>query len=489
MVNKCQINSETPETPFDPVELEQGLVRAASMLREFYEGLDSRRVSQGMPITETVHAFSGTLGEQGVGLAQALDDVRDIVLPRAMAIPHPLYMGLLNSSPLVGGIVAESIVGAMNNNAGSWEQGPPFVAAEQEVIRCFREMLKLSVESTGIVLPGGSYAALHALQLARDHQFPAWRTNGARSLSGDPRVYVSDASHFSAARAAIAVGVAAEDVVRVPTNGRGQMDASALSRILHADIQAGALPLAVVATIGTTGTGAIDPLPKLVDLCREHAIWLHVDACYGGAGALLDELAPHFEGIEMADSVAVDPHKWFFVPMVAGLLFTRHPGLELEVFDVDAPYIPAGELVDGFRRGLPTSRRSAGFAIWMALRAHGLRAVRVAVRSNVRLARRLEDRLRDEGFDVMEDGELSIACVRWEPPGMPEAELDDLQSRIAAALVRSGEAWFGTVRAVGKIWLRFALVSTFTRESHIDKFAKMLSSYAKMQCPVNARST
>ena len=462
-----------------PKELEGALGAAAHMIRCFYDGLERRDVAPNIPLSDTVAAFEGTLDEDGVGLDAALRDVETLVMPRAMAIPHPLYLGLINSSPLAGGIVAESIVGALNNNAGAWEQSPPFAAAEEEVLRCLKRVLGLPADASGIVLPGGSYTALHALQLARDAYLPEWRTEGVRALTGDPRVYVSDASHFSAERAAIAIGVAPKDVVRLETNGRGAIDMSAFRRQLDRDRAGGARPFALVATLGTTGTGAIDPIEGLAALCAEFGVWLHVDACYGGAAALSPKLASHFVALSKADSVAVDPHKWFFVPMVAGVLFTRHQVQELETFDIDASYIPDNDRVDGYRRALPTSRRSAGFTVWMALRAHGLRTVREAVVRNIDLARSLEERLSIEGFRVMQGGELSIVCARLEPGGLGPEELDALQDEIAAAAVRSGETWFGTVRSAGETWLRFSFVSTFTRERHLDTLVRSLGSIVR----------
>lgn len=460
-------------------ELDAGLRRAAELIRSFYEDLEGRAVAPAFPASETARAFEGTLGEEGVGLKAALEDVERTVIPRAMGIPHPLYLGLINSSPLPGGIVAESIIGALNNNGGSWIQSPPFSAAEEEVVRCLRGVLRLPRQSTGFVLPGGSYTALHGLQLARDQRLPQWRAGGARSLTGDPRVYLSDAVHFSADRSALAIGVAARDVVRLPSKGRGQMDASALDATLTEDEDRGALPLAVIATMGTTGTGAIDDIGAIADVCERHGVWLHVDACYGGAAALLPEFESVFDAVARADSVAVDPHKWFYVPMVAGILFTKHPEAEVEVFDIDAPYIPSGDQTDGFRRGLATSRRCAGFAIWMALRAHGLGAVRDAVALNNALTRQLERRLTEAGFRVMPDGELSIACARWEPAGLAESEIADIQEEIARRAVVSGLTWFGTVRAQGQTWLRFSLVSRHTRASHVDRLVERLAAIAE----------
>ena len=464
---------------FDPAELERGLNGAARMIRSFYDGLDDRPVSPNTPTEDVIDMVRGSLGEDGVGIDSVLQEVETKLIPQSMAIPHPLYLGLINSSPLPGGIIADSLIAALNNNAGAWEQSPAFSAAEHEVIRCLAEMLGLPGTTEGIVLPGGSFATLHGLQLAREHQLPQWRTDGIRSLSGNPRIYTSDATHFSAARAAGVLGIAPRDAIAIPSTGRGSMDVAALAEAIRHDRAQGHLPFAVVATVGTTGSGASDSLSEIAAVCREHGIWMHADVCYGGAAALLDECRDLFDGIEQADSVAIDPHKWFFVPLVAGVLLTRHRGLGEDVFDIDASYIPTGSRVDAFRRAFPTSRRAAGFAIWMAIRAHGLAFIRDAVRQNNTLMRRMEDKLREAGFRVMDDGRLSISCARWELPNASPEKNDALQTQIANAIVKSGDAWFGTVRAQGQLWLRFALVSMHTEEHHIDNCVERLTHVAR----------
>lgn len=455
--------------------LGDGLAAAGRILGEFYADLGARRVGSAVSPEDVLRELQGSIGEEGVGLDAALADVEDTIVPASMAIPHPKYLGLLNTSPMVGGIVADALIAGLNNNAGAWEQSPAFSAAEAEAIACLNRVLGLPAETEGLVLPGGSFATLHGLQLARQAMLPEWREHGVRSLSGNPRVYVTEGTHFSTARAAHTLGVARHDVVRVPATGRGQMDVAALARLIADDRAAGAIPMCVVATIGTTGTGATDPVPEVAAVCRDAGVWLHVDACYGGAAALLEECDDLFAGLDQADSVAIDPHKWFFVPLVAGVILTRHRGLSFDVFNIDAPYIPTRDLIDGFQRGLPTSRRAAGFAIWMTLRVHGLRTIRDAVRRNNELTRRLEVGLRDAGFRVMPDGRLSIACARWEPRDQSDAALDGLQQRIADAAVAKGFAWFSITRSAGQTWLRLAMVNIHTRASDVDELVRDLA--------------
>jgi aromatic-L-amino-acid decarboxylase len=276
-------------------------------------------------------------------------------------------------------------------------------------------------------------------------------------------------------RSATAIGLGRRGVVAVEGTGRGEMDVQALETRIERDRREGGRPFAVVATVGTTGTGAIDPLEAIADLCERQDLWFHVDACYGGAAVLLDELNERLQGIERADSIAVDPHKWFFIPVTAALLLTRSETFDRETFTAgDTSYIPQQDGIDPFSRGLPTSRRSSGLTVWMALRAHGLSAVREAVRSNIELIRLLEDLLAEAGFRVLDGGELSVACARWERPGCSPEAIDQLQGRIVSTVVDSGEAWFSTTRHDGKTWLRFNLVNLHARERHLRHLADLV---------------
>jgi aromatic-L-amino-acid decarboxylase len=236
------------------------------------------------------------------------------------------------------------------------------------------------------------------------------------------------------------------------------------------------MPLAVVATAGTTGTGAVDPIAEVVDLCTSEGIWLHIDACYGGAVALLPELRGLLAGAGRADSIAVDPHKWFFIPVTAAMLLVSEVGLAARFFDtVQGSYIPSDGSVDAWRRGIPTTRRSPGFTVWMAIRAHGWRTVREAIRRNIGLTRLLERLLAERGFAVLTDGQLSVACARFEPPRADPSACDRLQDELARRVIATGRAWFSTVRHRGRTWLRFNLVNLHTREEHIRRLVDLIN--------------
>lgn len=460
--------------------LEESARTALDLFVRIYRELESRRVDPGVPRDALERQFAGTIQDEGIGLSETLEEFSTRVLPGSMGTAHPLYLGLVNSSPLPAAALGDLLISALNNNGGAYHQSPAISVLEREVIRSFSRLLGFPETASGMLLPGGTFATLQALALARARRFPDWQSAGPTSLDGVPVLYTSEASHFSVARSAEVLGVGRSGVVALPGGTRGEMDTAALRERLRRDSAAGRLPFAVVATAGTTGTGAIDPLSEIAELCRAQGLWFHVDACYGGAALLLDELRPRFQGIERADSVSVDPHKWFFIPITAALLLTRHGDLERPTFsNVDASYVPYIQEDDAYLRGIPTSRRSSGLAVWMGLRAHGWNTVREAVRRNIDLTRLIERLLEDAGFRVLPGGELSVACARWEPPGWSPDDIDELQRRIAAEVVATGRAWFAPVRHAGASWLRLNLVNLYTEERHVHEVTKLITETAR----------
>ena len=453
--------------------IEAAAQRAAELFVSIERGLESRRVAPAATRSALQDRFTGTLGENGVGLLSVLDEFERLILPDCMTTPHPLYLGLVNSSPLPGAALADLLISALNNNGGAFHQSPAMTACEEEVVRLFLQLFGFTAGSDGMILPGGSFANLQALVLARSRAFPDGELRR-------PRVYTSEAAHFSVARAAFVAGIPEAGIVAIPTRGRGEMIPEALAERIRQDRREGAIPVAAIATAGTTGTGAIDPLAAIAAICSQEQVWFHVDACYGGAGILSESLRPRFDGIECADSIAVDPHKWFFIPVTAALLLTREREGARRAFATKAgSYIPGDGVLDAWQRGMPTTRRSSGLAVWMGLRAHGLAVIREAVERDIALMRLLESRLEARGFRILEGGELSICCARFETAGRSEPEIDALQARITSEVVASGEAWFSTVIHAGRTWLRFNLVNLHTREEHIHRLADLVDRTAR----------
>ena len=468
-------------------DLETGFRDAAEAAIDLIRGLPDRKpVSPGRPDEDFLQFFRDRIGHEGIGLAGAVKEFRERIGKRCMATPHPLYLGLVNSSPLPGGVIGDLFISVFNNNAGAGEQGPPAIAAERAVMGFLCD--RLGIEGgTGLILPGGTIATMTALIAARDRAFPDWLRDGPSALTGDPVIYTSDEGHFSMERIAQAIGCGRASLHEVATVGRGAMDPAELERMIRADRRAGRLPFCVVATSGTTSTGAFDPLEEIAEVASSRGLWLHVDAAYGGAVCLSEKYAHLIKGIEKADSVTIDPHKWFFIPMTAGALLMRKEEDLVRSFDLAPSYIPRSDVPDPFRLGLPCSRRASALKVWLAWRAHGLGAIQEAVERNIDLTRYLEDELREAGFEVLPDGPISIACARDVPEGLDDEEADRRQEDLTQAVIRTGVGWFATVRHRSKTWLRFNMVNLYTDKDDIDRLVKTLLACRKDLAPASDR--
>ncbi|MEE9382452.1 MAG: pyridoxal-dependent decarboxylase [Nannocystaceae bacterium] len=438
------------------------------------------RIDPGRSRRDQHDFFGGSLGEEGIGLLPAVKEFEREVLPRSMGTPHPMYMGLVNCSPLPAAPLADLLVSAINNNGGAVHQSPAGYAAETELVRAFSAICYGNADTAkGLLLAGGTYANLQGILLARARHFPQWCKSGPGALRGQPRIYASESSHFSVSRSAEVAGLGKTGTRSIPTTGRGAMDAEALAGKIAADKAAGDLPFFVVATAGTTGTGAIDPVTRIADICEREGLWLHVDACYGGAVRLLDPPFPGLDAMARADSIAVDPHKWFFMPITSAMFLCRHHNADHAAFDFSASYLPFAEAEDAYRRSVPSSRRNSALTVWMTLRAHGWRVIRETVGRNIALTRRLEQGLAARGFIVLADGQLSIACARWEPQDLSPTARDEVQREISRRCVDSGETWFATVAHAGQTWLRFNIVNLYVQDHHIDTVVALVHATAQ----------
>src|SRR5215813_12484002 len=258
---------EKSSRPFDLAAepLEEALGRASALCVEIFRRLEERPVRPPVDRAALERALRDSLPDQGVGLLAALDDFARLILPASMGIPHPLYLGLVNSSPLPGPVLADLLISALNNNGGAFEQSPALTACEDEVVRQLARRFGWPDDSEGLFLPGGSFANLQALVLAREQACPGG------GIDAGLRLYTAESAHFSVTRAARIAGFGPAQVVALPGRGRGELDMAALAARLDADRRAGLRPTAVVVTIGTTGTGALDDVAAAAELCRGRA--------------------------------------------------------------------------------------------------------------------------------------------------------------------------------------------------------------------------
>ncbi len=381
--------------------------------------------------------------------------LRDVI-PRAGRIDHPRFFAFIPSSPTWPSILGEYLATGFNIFQGTWLESAGPSQLELVVMDWFRQWLGLPDTGGGLLTSGGSAANLVALVTARE-------------AAGNPPgavVYLSDQGHSSLERAARIVGIGPERVRKIATDAAFRMDASALRAAVERDRAAGLHPLVVCGNAGATNTGATDPLEALAAFSREEGLWFHVDGAYGGFAVLTPEGRELFQGLEAADSITLDPHKWLFQPYEAGCLMVRDTGVLEDAFRILPEYlqdIALGEAQVNFAdRGVQLTRRFRALKIWMSIQMLGLKAFREAIHGSMALARKAEGYVQgSDSLEMTAPASLGIVCFRYRPREVemdPEA-LEALNNAIQEEIVDSGLAMMSSTRLRGTFSLRLAILN------------------------------
>ena len=413
-----------------------------------------------------------------------LEDYDRLIVPNTTHWNHPgffAYFGITGSGP---GILGEALAAALNVNAMLWKSGPAQTELEEVTLDWLRQMLGLPDGFHGVINDTASSSTLYALAAAREAVGLGVRARGLAGRTDVPvmRVYCSEEAHSSVDKAVITLGLGADNVVRVATDDAFRLDPSALEDAVRRDREAGLRPLAVVATIGTTGVTAVDPVPAIADVCDRHDLWLHVDGAYGGTAAVVPELRHVLQGVERADSVVVNPHKWMFVPIDCSAAYTRHPDILRQAFSLTPEYLETGEtdVTNLMDYGVSLGRRFRALKLWFVLRYFGRSGIVEAVREHVRLARVFARWIEDAAdFEILAPVPFSVVAFRYRPPGDDdEAELDAVNAEILDRVNASGDVFLSHTRVNGRYAIRLAVGNLRSREEHVARAWELLRQAA-----------
>jgi len=417
------------------------------------------------------HALPAAPPQHGESIDAMLADFRDLIVPNTTQWNHPdffAYFAITGSAP---GILGETLAAALNNNAMVWISGQAPTELEEVTLDWLRQMIGLPDSFEGVIGDTASTNTLYALAAARESLGLGIREHGIAGRDLPPlRVYCSEEAHTVTHKAAITLGLGLDSVRRIRTDEDYRMDVGALRAAIEADLRDGARPMAVVATVGTTSTTAVDPVPAIADICEEYGIWLHVDAAYGGAAAILPEMRWVVEGCDRADSFVVNPHKWLFVPVDCSLLYTRHPEQLRNAFSLTAAYLTTREQARNLMDyGLALGRRFRSLKLWFVLRHFGVEGLQAALREHIRLGKLFAgwvDAAPD--FERVAPVDFSTVVFRYHPPGVDDpVELDRLNTELESRLNCSGELFVSHTSAKGRYALRLAVGNLKTTERHI----------------------
>ncbi|MCC6179568.1 MAG: amino acid decarboxylase [Chloroflexi bacterium] len=471
--------AHTSALAVDPEDLRRLGYRAVDLAVAHLVNLVERPVFQPMTPDERRDLLGQPLPGQGVTPDHVLDQVRDTVLTRPMGNGHPRFFGWINSPPAPLGILADLLAAALNPSCAGGDHAAIYL--ERCAVRWLMELVGFPVEgSMGLLTSGGSMATLTCLAAARQRAFQEdgrdVRTEGVGSAAGRYTLYLSDEGHSSVRKAIELLGLGATSIRTIPTDRDFRIDVKALRHAIVDDRAAGRRPFAVVASAGTVGTGAIDPLDSLADLCHAERLWLHVDGAYGGIGILDPAVAEGYAGLGRADSLILDPHKWLSVPVECGCALVRDGALLQQTFSLVPPYLQTRE--DRGFGGLPwfseyDFQQTRGFRalkLWMTLLGAGRDGIAAHIARHNRLARRLAD-LVDAASDLerLAPVTLSIVCFRYAPVALRggAAALDDLNRQIMEEVQAGGETFITQTQLRGRFALRACIVHYATTEDDL----------------------
>jgi len=451
----------------DPEEFRTLGHQLIDQLADFYRQLPTAKVTTGESPAEVRAALGdASLPETPTPNAQVLADAWRLLSQHSLHNGHPLFAGYVTSSAAPIGALADLMAAAVNPNVGAWILGPMGTEIEAQSVRWIAELLGYPTTCGGLLVSGGNMANFIGFLAARRHAPP-----------GPLVAYTSKETHTWIQKAADLFGLGANSVRYLPADSHQRLDPAALSQQIEADRAAGLTPFFLAASAGTVSTGAVDPIVELAAVCQTHNLWLHIDGAYGAPAAALPEASPDLKALHLADSLAVDPHKWLYAPLEAGCALVKDPRHLLDTFDYSPAYYRFEGRLNYYQLGPQNSRGFRALKVWMALRAAGRQGIVETIADDIRLARLLYDELaKYPDFEPLTHS-LSITTFRYRPSGVED--LNALNERLLEAVQKSGELFLSNAVIDGKFALRACIVNFRTQPEHIARIPRLLLDIAR----------
>lgn len=417
-------------------------------------------------------------------LAKSLADFERLILPAVTHWNHPAFFAYFANSATPPAILGELLAAALNVNGMLWKTSPAATELETVVLDWLRHATGLPPGLFGVIQDTASSSTLVALAAARE-AVPGLDAR-RRGMVGQARLrmYASEHAHSSVEKAGIVLGIGQDGLRKIPVDGRFRMDVAALRKAVAEDRAAGLTPFAVTATVGTTSTTSIDPVPAIAEVAAAAGLWLHVDAAYAGCAAIVPELRHVLEGCDRADSLVMNPHKWLFVPLDLSVLYTRRPDVVRAAFSILPDYLRTPEetvapnLMD---YGVSLGRRFRALKLWLVMRTYGTDGLAERIRQHVRLAQLFRSWVEeDEDWEVLAPSPLSVVCFRARFPGAPE-QGDRANERLMDLVNASGDAYLSHTRIGDRTALRLAIGNMGTSERHVARAWALLREAAAVE--------
>ncbi len=419
---------------------------------------------------------------QGESLETIIRDFERVILPGITHWNHPGFLAYFAITASGPGILGELLMAALNVNAMLWRTSPAATELEEVTLGWLRELLGLPPSFHGVIYDTASISSLHGIAAAREAAGLGIREYGmaGRELPR-LRLYASEQAHSSIDKSALTLAIGQAGIRKIPTDQEYRMDPAALAQAIEEDQAAGWRPFCVVATVGTTSTTSVDPVPAIADICARHRCWLHVDAAYGGLAAIVPEKRDVLAGCERADSIVVNPHKWLFVPIDCSAFYCRRMDVLRRAFSLVPEYLRTAEdesVTNLMDTGIQLGRRFRALKLWFVLRAFGREGLIDRLREHLRLARCFADWVdASADFERLAPVPFSTVCFRAHPAGVDDGqELNRLNERLLEAVNASGEVFLSHTKLAGRYTLRLAIGNIRTEERHLRRAWELLQA-------------
>ena len=461
-----------------PDEFRRLADKVTQFTADYLRELDSRPIAPSTSGAETERLFRTTLSEKGLG-AEALADLQDVI--EHSRAQNGRFFGYVLGSGEPVAAVADLLASVLNQNVTAWRSGPAAVTIEHTVVGWLAEAIRCT-EFRGSLTGGGSSANLMALAMARESKMPA-NEAGISSIS-QGIIYASEEVHMSTPKSIAVLGLGRRNLRLIATDASFRMIPADLEQAIQLDKAEGKIPIAVVASAGTVNTGAIDPLPEIAVIAQRHGLWMHVDGAYGALAAIA---APDkFTGMNLADSLALDPHKWLYQPLDCGCLLYRDANAAHTAFAHTGDYAKAltNDPVEGFaffEESVELSRRFRALRLWLSLRYHGLQAFRSAIQKDLGLAQRLAAAIAERpDLELLAPVQLSAVCFRYlGDQSSPEEALNSRNAAILRRVIQRGRVYLSNATLRGKFCLRACIVNHRTTADDVDSVISEVLEVAK----------
>jgi aromatic-L-amino-acid/L-tryptophan decarboxylase len=468
-----------PKLDPNSAEFRQAGHRIVDWIADYLDGIDSYGVLSRVQPGDIEKQFAAGPGETGKSYDQLLDEFNTKILPGITHWNHPAFFAYFSITGSQAGILAELLTAALNANGMLWKTSPSLTELETVVLRWLREALGLPDGLFGIINDTASINSFLALAAARESVGLSVRAEGLTGRDLPPlHVYCSDQSHSSIEKGALALGIGAKGVIKIPSDEAFRMRPDALEEAIARDRAAGVLPIAISTTTGTTSTAAVDPLRRIGEIASRENIWLHVDGAYGGSATIAPEFRWLWDGVEYADSIVVNPHKWLFTPIDCSVLYTRHPDVLRETFSLVPEYLKTTDTaeINYMDYGLQLGRRFRALKLWMVMEHYGLERMRAVIREHVEFAQRLAAELQKrDGIELVAPQNLSVVVFRRVVPGGEEA-CERENAALLEHINATGKLFVSHTKLRGKYAIRVAIGNGATEWRHVEQVLSAIDS-------------